>query len=307
MVFIIDLQTRRLIASVPHGDGVEKFDCAVDTCRNPACRCRAVTVVLRACASPGPAQSVPTREHKVVLDLGTISIDSTFKTSATPAEIAFAEVLLDAMEPADFDLLGRLHFMIKNRETEEAKPAEIKAHFDFDEIERSSIMQAYNDILPFAETIQVVVDGIEYVLLDQHCVRPGCDCTDAHLNLLPIEDRNGAVECTGSVNVNYKTKAWEPVENEPLPCDVAIFKRIVETATPDLYGKLRARHKRLRAIYAHCRKRARAATADNITQSPIGRNDPCPCGSGKKFKKCCMGKVAGDAPDRIETTFTIRR
>jgi len=21
--------------------------------------------------------------------------------------------------------------------------------------------------------------------------------------------------------------------------------------------------------------------------SPIGRNDPCPCGSGKKFKKCC--------------------
>ncbi|MCA9094296.1 MAG: SEC-C domain-containing protein [Planctomycetaceae bacterium] len=21
----------------------------------------------------------------------------------------------------------------------------------------------------------------------------------------------------------------------------------------------------------------------------IGRNDPCPCGSGKKFKNCCMG------------------
>ncbi|MBF0379575.1 MAG: SEC-C domain-containing protein [Magnetococcales bacterium] len=21
----------------------------------------------------------------------------------------------------------------------------------------------------------------------------------------------------------------------------------------------------------------------------IGRNEPCPCGSGKKFKKCCIG------------------
>ncbi|WP_420810705.1 SEC-C metal-binding domain-containing protein [Desulfovibrio ferrophilus] len=21
----------------------------------------------------------------------------------------------------------------------------------------------------------------------------------------------------------------------------------------------------------------------------IGRNEPCPCGSGKKYKKCCMG------------------
>ncbi|MEN8915738.1 SEC-C metal-binding domain-containing protein [Alteriqipengyuania sp.] len=25
------------------------------------------------------------------------------------------------------------------------------------------------------------------------------------------------------------------------------------------------------------------------TRSKIGRNDPCPCGSGKKFKKCCIG------------------
>jgi hypothetical protein len=26
----------------------------------------------------------------------------------------------------------------------------------------------------------------------------------------------------------------------------------------------------------------------------VGRNDPCPCGSGKKFKKCCeMNKPKG--------------
>ncbi len=25
-------------------------------------------------------------------------------------------------------------------------------------------------------------------------------------------------------------------------------------------------------------------------KAKIGRNDPCPCGSGRKFKKCCMGK-----------------
>ena len=23
----------------------------------------------------------------------------------------------------------------------------------------------------------------------------------------------------------------------------------------------------------------------------VGRNDPCPCGSGKKYKKCCFGTV----------------
>ncbi|MCR5791134.1 MAG: SEC-C domain-containing protein [Lachnospiraceae bacterium] len=27
----------------------------------------------------------------------------------------------------------------------------------------------------------------------------------------------------------------------------------------------------------------------------IGRNDPCPCGSGKKYKKCCGARVQGEA------------
>ena len=26
----------------------------------------------------------------------------------------------------------------------------------------------------------------------------------------------------------------------------------------------------------------------------IGRNAPCPCGSGKKFKKCCINKSSGN-------------
>ncbi|HHH37633.1 MAG TPA: hypothetical protein ENK77_03340 [Epsilonproteobacteria bacterium] len=26
------------------------------------------------------------------------------------------------------------------------------------------------------------------------------------------------------------------------------------------------------------------------TEEKVGRNDPCPCGSGKKYKKCCMNK-----------------
>jgi preprotein translocase subunit SecA len=29
----------------------------------------------------------------------------------------------------------------------------------------------------------------------------------------------------------------------------------------------------------------------------VGRNDPCPCGSGKKFKKCCLHKQGSDLFD----------
>jgi hypothetical protein len=126
--------------------------------------------------------------------------------------------------------------------------------------------------------------------LDQYCVRPGCRCKDVHLNLLPITEGR-ALETTGVVSVDYATKAWMRVEDEPLPCDVATIKGLIEGAIPDFYGKLPARHDKLRAIYANCRKRWRAAVADVIIKEPAGRNDPCPCGSGKKFKRCCMGKA----------------
>ena len=32
----------------------------------------------------------------------------------------------------------------------------------------------------------------------------------------------------------------------------------------------------------------------------IGRNDPCPCGSGKKYKNCCLRKETMSIPDRIK-------
>ena len=37
------------------------------------------------------------------------------------------------------------------------------------------------------------------------------------------------------------------------------------------------------------RQARQAYQAAALTRKP-GRNDPCPCGSGKKYKKCCLPK-----------------
>src|SRR6185503_3458786 len=37
----------------------------------------------------------------------------------------------------------------------------------------------------------------------------------------------------------------------------------------------------------------------NMTTS-VGRNDPCPCGSGKKYKKCCETKDQAKEHARLE-------
>jgi uncharacterized protein YecA (UPF0149 family) len=41
-------------------------------------------------------------------------------------------------------------------------------------------------------------------------------------------------------------------------------------------------------LYRHFFKRIKTPGTTFIHSSPkVGRNDPCPCGSGKKYKKCC--------------------
>jgi Predicted metal-binding protein related to the C-terminal domain of SecA len=36
----------------------------------------------------------------------------------------------------------------------------------------------------------------------------------------------------------------------------------------------------------------------------LGRNDPCPCGSGKKYKNCCWGKNQPKAPSSQKSFFS---
>jgi len=37
----------------------------------------------------------------------------------------------------------------------------------------------------------------------------------------------------------------------------------------------------------------RRKPVDSRADGRVGRNEPCPCGSGLKFKKCCFTKDAG--------------
>lgn len=63
-------------------------------------------------------------------------------------------------------------------------------------------------------------------------------------------------------------------------------------------GKVRVREvftgRRAADIHAamdEARRSAEALGATGFQRTQIGRNAPCPCRSGLKFKKCCIGKA----------------
>lgn len=83
--------------------------------------------------------------------------------------------------------------------------------------------------------------------------------------------------------------------NRPLRSTPDIFTRYQQLrARPDNYSPfhpdaagLARRRAEQEAEYAR-RRRAIVTQPLRPVQTKIGRNDPCPCGSGKKYKKCCM-------------------
>lgn len=63
----------------------------------------------------------------------------------------------------------------------------------------------------------------------------------------------------------------EPVENEQL----SAVEEIKQAAQKAPFGRRTVR---------------RQPVQQRIVGEKVGRNDPCPCGSGKKYKKCCWSK-----------------
>jgi hypothetical protein len=294
MVFDMSPDSTELFATLRNGEQTDRYRCVLSVCSNPTCRCR--SVYLRFVAQPpkGGRGHGQKEERKASLDLDINGMSPEFGETASQEDIAFSERLVEEMDAHDLLLLGQLHFTVKNLITEEAKPDTIDPHFDFTAVESSSRMQVYNDILPFGDRLLIAIDGVEHILLDQHCVRTGCDCTETYIELSPILSDGKQDEHAGTILVDHASQKWQSAPDDDPPRDLPALRQRIENTFPDFYTRLSQRHSKLRAIYGHCWKRHLATMRETkmILPKNVGRNDLCPCGSGKKFKKCCMASAA---------------
>src|SRR5262249_41627327 len=56
-----------------------------------------------------------------------------------------------------------------------------------------------------------------------------------------------------------------------------------------------------------CKNAARTTPLLSAGQSRTGRNEPCPCGSGRKYKKCCLDTDRAPFADDQRSSFATFR
>jgi hypothetical protein len=164
---------------------------------------------------------------------------------------------------------------------------------------------AFEAMFPFARRLRPRAEGEDEDMLaiDQYCLAPRCRCREVVLTFSVLTSPPEAAEpsCRDVANVvlNPFTGKWRCDPGEPLPLCRRLMARLRENE-PDLDEVLQRRRILTRGL-AECSRarralRASASPSTEMEDAPpatvrvpakVGRNEPCPCGSGRKFKRCC--------------------
>jgi SEC-C motif len=284
MVFSVD--KKKIIASIQNSDRIEKYECKISACENPVCTCGDIDLELIPIQTDGVTkQHLLRRSVEIDIDKRTLGYKNLEQVPGK--DLIFAESFLGHLDDYDFQFLYESHFKYKNKISENTPPENIDGYFDYHKVEYDGLMSAYNDILPYGDQFIVAVDGNQCIILDQYCLLPKCPCSDTNLDIISTGNFGKLGKEIFSAELNYRKKQWKLDGGSSFSISLDTVRKAVEEQNPDIYSRMHKRHKKLKAIYTHC-KRKNYSSEQGVQVQKVGRNDPCPCGSGKKYKKCCL-------------------
>lgn len=168
-----------------------------------------------------------------------------------------------------------------------------------------------------------VFEGREFLVEDHYCANPVCDCQNVHLEFW---ERVHELYPKRRINIQQRLMATFSLKGELTKTQ---FSQESASTTKHL---LRAWIRRGSVYFHECRRRYEQVKAVGARSFPpvpkpdpapgvvidqgarldtgslhidarphVRRNDPCPCGSGLKFKRCCARRAAGADFPPIDT------
>jgi hypothetical protein len=151
-------------------------------------------------------------------------------------------------------------------------------------------MVSWLEVHPDDFNLMFELDGAVYWADDMYCINPDCSCKEVGLVFSRLSSEKG-VERVGAISVTLPSCRFVGVLGEQR--DERRLKLLADALRKhgQICRVIRDRRKSMKPLGEEIvRLSTGARTIERPVGFGVGRNDPCPCGSGKKYKKCCLGK-----------------
>jgi hypothetical protein len=285
----------------------EGLACIMSVCPHVECACE--DVYLDAFIAEEQASTVSWDQEGVHLELPAgagntrTTLDAKLSAIVDPCtgETLADPDLPDATDPAllgwlasemDGELLEMLYRFWAHAK---GRPAERQAEdIDLDEVEEYHLVYL-DDLIEGTRPDEYFLGGRRYWNALYLCPYADCDCHRAEVVFFDEDPEPAAVESHGAVG-----SLWLELGGADgfKIAEMAAERDVSAHLIRDLWALFERRHDAgsfLRRREAQCKTVGEtlwipAAKPVHAVPAP-GRNDPCSCGSGKKFKKCCLGKT----------------
>ncbi|WP_253199431.1 SEC-C metal-binding domain-containing protein [Clostridium tagluense] len=147
---------------------------------------------------------------------------------------------------------------------------------------------SFNEIFDNVETINFRDEKSNLIYIDDlYCMNPKCLCNEAYLSFIVVNelDNNGENVFT----LRYRLKSGK-YDVESKSCTDEYMNDILKAFNKEekqMRENFKKRYKDMKVIGKQIHDKNKTNTAPQTATLQVGRNDICPCGSGKKYKKCC--------------------
>jgi hypothetical protein len=252
-------------------------------CDNPECECN--NVVLAFVETSPQFKPIPgAMEFTINLSLKDWQFESLVNRRASQ------ELVGKILKEFQNDLTPQIKERFQKRYQIVKEFAKRALKFDLSEDEiLSGAMRGYWEVFGDSESVfsfEFEHEDQRYLIIDQYCLNPECDCQNAAITFVAYDD--GSTEDAFAVFVDLKMKykiEFSKIPKKKLQQIVAAWLQ----DQPEAAETIAYRYEKMKEVgrLALERNRKQQIAQAAALRSNIGRNDPCPCGSGKKYKKCC--------------------
>ncbi len=259
----------------------------VEVCSKPTCDCGGVSLFIK----EGDTFESATIKYKVKVNVFDTLVNSIYDDEDFTSEKRdeFFHFYYDNLTDYDWKVLKSIYRVKKFNLVEGVNPDKVYFEFTKKDYREVSMMYQYGKIFPNGD-FYVNYQDTWYLLLDNYCKNPECECNDMYFHIFEMDaSRRPEDTSVGVYFYNYQTKDVKIDEGNK-----ELMKEIVAelfTIHPEADQIFERRSNNLKIIYELAKFRYEKENRLLKTHvNKVGRNEPCPCGSGKKYKRCCLKK-----------------